>query len=463
MPKPDPNDPTLNPALKSWVESANDAGSDFPIQNLPFGIFVREPDEDGRAYPAACAAIGDSLLDIDLLFHTGYFETDDAGERDLVDGLHGALHAPRLNMLASRPDAAIHLLRRKLQEFLAWGNPGGQSARRLRQKAVRPLEGAQLIEPMAVRNYTDFYASIHHATNVGSMFRPDNPLLPNYKHVPIGYHGRASSVVASGASIRRPAGQTLPEGAQSPVFGPCKRLDYELEVGCWIGRGNPLGTTIPIESAPDHLFGLCIVNDWSARDMQAWEYQPLGPFLAKNFATSVSPWVVTRHALAPFRIPGPARSEADPQPLDYLRAKDATWGFDINLEVLLRSATMRAQNVPAARVSLGNLRDMYWTFPQMIAHHASGGCNLQPGDLLASGTVSGPSPESRGCLLERSWVGNGPDGKPLPRKAFELPGGEKRIFLEDGDEVIMRAWCEREGHRRIGFGECRGTIEPANT
>ncbi len=455
-------DPTLDPSLKSWVESANDPASDFPIQNLPLGVFVREDDEDGEGPRAsACVAIGDSLLDIDMLFHAGAITGADEAEEELLRDVHHALHAARLNLLAMSGPEPLAVLRKKVQEFLAWGNPGGQSARRLRQKALVLLKGAKLIEPMAVGNYTDFYASIHHATNVGSMFRPDNPLLPNYKHVPIGYHGRASSIVASGRAVRRPVGQTLPDGASEPVFGPCKRLDYELEVGVWIGGVNDLGKAEPINTAERRIFGLCLVNDWSARDMQAWEYQPLGPFLAKNFATSVSPWVVTSEALAPFRTTGPARGPEDPRPLEYLRAESPMGGFDVQLEVLLASAKMRAAGMPPMRVSLGNLRDMYWTFAQMVTHHTSNGCNLRPGDLIASGTVSGPSAESRGCLLERTWAGNGPDKKPLPRVPLMLPSGEKRVFLEDGDEVIMRGWCEREGFRRIGFGECRGIVEPA--
>ena len=458
-------DPSLNPALKSWVESANDPATDFPIQNLPLGVCLRQDDTHGDGpRAAACVAIGDSLLDIDMLFHAGAITAADEAEEELLHDVHHALHAARLNLLAMSGLEPLALLRRKLQEFLAWGDPGGQSARRLRRKALVPLKDARLIEPLAVGNYTDFYASIHHATNVGSMFRPDNPLLPNYKHVPIGYHGRASSIVASGRAVRRPSGQTLPDGASEPVFGPCKRLDYELEVGVWIGGVNELGTPEPLDTAERRMFGLCLVNDWSARDVQAWEYQPLGPFLAKNFATSVSPWVVTTAALAPFRVPGPARGSDDPCPLQYLRyanGQDSGAGFDIHLEVLIASAKMRAAGTPPMRVSLGNLRDMYWTFGQMLAHHTSNGCNLRPGDLIASGTVSGPAPESRGCLLERTWAGNGPDKKPLPRTPLVLPTGEKRIFLEDGDEVLMRGWCERAGFRRIGFGECRGIIEPA--
>jgi fumarylacetoacetase len=319
----------------------------------------------------------------------------------------------------------------------------------------------------SVHNYTDFYASIHHAATVGSMFRPDNPLLPNYRHVPIGYHGRASSIVVSGTEVRRSRGQIPPpddKPGQGPTFGPCRMLDYELEVGAFVGPGNNLGEPVPIGRAEDHIFGLCLVNDWSARDIQKWEYQPLGPFLAKNFATTISPYVVALEALEPFRCPAYRRPAGDPRPLDYLydEQDQARGGFDITLEVWLRSAEMERRGMSPVRLSRSNaFREMYWTFAQMLAHHTSNGCNLQPGDLLASGTVSGTGPAERGCLLELTWQGRGPDAKPLPRKPIELPTGEKRVFLEDGDEVIFKGYCERDGFRRIGFGECRGKIVPA--
>jgi fumarylacetoacetase len=286
------------------------------------------------------------------------------------------------------------------------------------------------------------------------MFRPDNPLLPNYKYVPIGYHGRASSLVASGSAIRRPRGQTRDDATEAPCFGPTRRLDYELEVGAFIGPGNALGASIAIDEAERHVAGLCLVNDWSARDIQAWEYQPLGPFLAKNFATTVSPWIVSLDALAPFRAPAVRRAAGDPAPLPYLASDEnkRLGGIAITLEVSLSSSRMRAEGQAPMRVSLGSFTSMYWTVAQLVAHHTSNGCNLQPGDLIASGTVSGPSPESRGCLLERTWRGAEP---------LTLPSGESRKFLEDGDEVILRGWCEREGYRRIGFGECRGIVAPA--
>ncbi|MFI5244656.1 MAG: fumarylacetoacetase, partial [Gemmatimonadales bacterium] len=311
-----------------------------------------------------------------------------------------------------------------------------------------------MLVPADIGDYTDFYASVYHATNVGSMFRPDAPLLPNYKWVPIGYHGRASSIVANGTPVRRPRGQVRADGGAPPVYGPAKGLDYELELGAFVCGENALGETVPIARAEERLFGLCLLNDWSARDVQGWEYQPLGPFLAKSFATTVGSWVVTLEALEPFRAPAFARPEGDPAPLPYLDdpADRARGGFDITLEVWLRTAAMRDAAMPAVRLSSGSFNSMYWTVAQLLAHHASNGCNLRPGDLLGSGTVSGPSKDSRGCLLELAWRGAEP---------VTLPSGERRAFLADGDEVTFRAWCEREGAARIGFGECRGEIRAA--
>lgn len=458
---PAPNDPTLNPDLKSWVESANDPTTDFPIQNLPIGRFLLPDDEDDAA-PRLGVAIGNMVADIDMLVHANALGNEDSEE---FEALHVAAHHGATDVLLASPKA-MRLLRERLQRFLS-EQTTGQQGRRLREKALHPIDDVDLEVPCDVANYTDFYASVHHATNVGSMFRPDNPLLPNYKHVPIGYHGRASSIVPSGMPIRRPKGQTAPEAPNTtPGFGPCKRLDYELEIGCVIAGGNTLGEPVSIDRAADFIAGLCLVNDWSARDMQAWEYQPLGPFLAKNFATQVSPWIVTRDALRPFACGGPARAEGDPAPLPYLTSPDRFGGFDLTVEVSLSSAAMREKDLHAVRLSRGSLRDMFWTFPQMIAHHTSNGCNLLPGDLLASGTISGPTPESRGCMLELTWGGpphNGPDGKPLPRKPIKLPTGETRTFLEDGDEVTMTAFAERPGFRRIGLGRCTGTIEPCGT
>jgi fumarylacetoacetase len=308
-----------------------------------------------------------------------------------------------------------------------------------------------MLLPAVVGDYTDFYASLFHATNVGQMLRPDNPLLPNYKWVPIGYHGRASSLVVSGTAVARPQGQTEPGEGGEPRFGPTRALDYELEVAAFLGPGNRLGTPIPLAEAESHLFGLCLLNDWSARDVQKWEYQPLGPFLAKSFATSISPWVVTLEALAPYRAPAFARPAGDPQPLPYLSHSEDRehGGLDLRLEVRLATKPMRERGLEPFRVSHSNLRDLYWTLAQLVAHHSSNGCNLRPGDLIASGTVSGPEKENRGCLIERTWRG---------REPLSLPSGEERRFLEAGDEVILRGHCEREGFARIGFGECRGVV-----
>jgi fumarylacetoacetase len=342
-------------------------------------------------------------------------------------------------------------LRQNVSRILRTGGAPNRYDVERAARILLPMAEAELFLPAEVGDYTDFYASAYHATNVGSMFRPDNPLLPNYKHVPIGYHGRASSLVVSGTPVRRPNGQTKGADDAAPTFGPSRSLDYEMEIGAFVGPGNRLGTRIAVEEAEAHLFGLCLVNDWSARDVQSWEYQPLGPFLAKNFATTLSPWVVTFEALEPFRTHALPRPAGDPRPLPYLdsvvdRARGA---FDITLEVWLRTARMRDASQPAVRLSRGRFADMYWTLAQLLTHHASGGCNLRPGDLLASGTVSGPDRDARGCLLELTWRGAEP---------LTLPGGETRRFLEDGDEVIMRGVCEREGAARIGFGECRGVV-----
>ncbi|MBX3386364.1 MAG: fumarylacetoacetase [Phycisphaeraceae bacterium] len=442
------SDPTNDPSLRSWVESANDPATDFPIQNLPLCAF--EAEHDGHSHTHLGTVIGDRVVDLGLMSMAGYFGDPDQDE------LAALLHAPAWNPIARRV-GLIDELRKGLQDFLRHDAGGGQSIRRLRDKALRPLDGTRLLPPAAIFNYTDFYASKHHATNVGSMFRPDNPLLPNYVHVPIGYHGRASSIVLGGTPIRRPKGQTKADDAAAPTFGPCKLLDYEMELGLFVAEGNQIGEAIDIADAGRHMLGVCILNDWSARDLQKWEYQPLGPFLAKNFATSISPFIVTMQALSPYRVPGPSRSAGDPEPLEYLRSRE-DWALDITVEVLLRTAKMREAGAAPHRLSRGNAKDLYWTFAQMLTHHASNGCNLQPGDLLGSGTISGPDKGSRGCLLELTYEGNGPDGKPK-RSPIELPTGEKRTFLEDGDEVIMRAHCQREGFRRIGFGECRGVIE----
>jgi fumarylacetoacetase len=435
----EPGDDTHRADLRSWVDSANAPATDFPIQNLPLGCF-RSAD---AARPGA--AIGDRILD--LAAATPALDV----EPRIRGGIAGCVDTGTLNPLLALGRPALRALRLALSEALRVGAPAAERLRAGADRALVPMRDATPLLPVRIGDYTDFYASIHHATNVGSMFRPDNALLPNYKWVPIGYHGRASSVVPTGTPVRRPTGQSLDDGSARPVVGPSRRLDYELEVGAIIATGNALGAPIPISEADSHVAGLCLVNDWSARDIQAWEYQPLGPFLAKSFATTISPWIVTLDALAPFRIPALVRPDGDPAPLPYLDdERDRTrGGFGIALEVLLSTRRMRDEGVPPWRVSAGSFATMYWTVAQLVAHHTSNGCNLAPGDLLASGTVSGAAKESRGCLLERTWRGTEP---------LELPTGETRRFLEDGDEVIMRASCEREGYRRIGFGECRGVV-----
>jgi fumarylacetoacetase len=437
-------DPTTSPDLRSWVESANDPRSDFPIQNLPYGVFTRK----GTSEPARVGvAIGDAVLDLAAVHDAKLFEATPVDYENVFA-------RDALNDFMAMGRAAWRATRERVSDLLNHDNDAIRSNSSLSDRALIPMSDVEMRMPAKVGDYTDFYASVHHATNVGSMFRPDNPLLPNYKHVPIGYHGRASSLVVSGAPVKRPSGQTKADDANNPVFGPSRLLDYELEMGFFVGKGNELGTTIPIDDAEDRIFGLALVNDWSARDMQKWEYQPLGPFLAKSFATTVAPWVVPLDALAPFRVPGPMRFEGDPQPLPYLRPSEPgkAWGMDITVEVWIRSAQMREKNVPESLVSRGSFKHMFWTITQMLTHHASNGCNMRPGDLLASGTISGPEPESRGCLLERTWRGSEP---------IKLPTGEERKFLADGDEVIVRGYCLNERARRIGMGECRGIITPA--
>ena len=413
---------------RSWVESANDPEGDFPLENLPFGAFKGEggPNRVGLA-------IGDQILDL--------YGCAQAG---LLEGLRAPLWP--LNALGGEIARSV---RQRSAELVS-----DPAYREQVEPILRPQSSVRMMPPFHIGDYTDFYASIHHATNVGRLFRPDNPLLPNYKWVPIGYHGRASSIVVSGSEVRRPFGQAKAPDAAEPVVGPSRSLDYELEVGFFIGDGNALGETIPLERAEEHIFGLCLVNDWSARDIQAWEYQPLGPFLGKSFGTTISPWVVTLDALDPYRVSVVVRAEGDPEPLPYLRSERdrERGGFDVNLEVWLTTAKMREAGATAVRISRGNMKDLYWTLAQMLTHHASNGCNLRPGDLLATGTVSGATPESVGSLLERTKRGTEP---------LVLPNGEQRRFLEDGDEVILKGWCEREGYARIGFGECRGVVTSA--
>ncbi|NOG72200.1 fumarylacetoacetase [Roseicella sp. DB1501] len=429
-------DETHDPKRRSWVASAN-GHPDFPIQNLPLGV-VSPP---GGA-PRAGVAIGDRILDLPALLAAGLLSGEAARAAAAADGA-------TLNALLGLGAGPRRALRTQLSALLAEG-----SAERGRvEPCLHAAADCALHLPARIGDYTDFYVGIHHATNVGRVFRPDNPLLPNYKHVPIGYHGRASSIVPSGTPIRRPNGQRpRPEG---PSFGPCERLDYELELGLWIGPGNDLGAPIPIGEAASHIAGYCLLNDWSARDIQAWEYQPLGPFLAKSFASTISPWIITPEALAPFRAAQPPRPEGDPQPLPYLldAADQAEGGLDLALEVLLATPGMREKGLPPHRLARSSARHMYWTAAQMVAHHSSNGCNLRPGDLLGSGTLSAPDPEGCGSLLEttRGW-----------QQPVRLASGEERRALEDGDEILLLARAERQGCTSIGFGECRGCVLPAH-
>ncbi len=436
-------DSTLRPALRSWVESAN-AGGDFPIQNLPFGVFRRREDDESARVGVA---IGDMILDLTACRDEGRFT-------GMAERAAGCCAAPSLNdLMALGPEARVEL-RRQVSALLETGSAAYRANHRLGDRLLLPMAEAEMLLPATIGDYTDFYASVHHATNVGSMFRPDNPLLPNYKWVPIGYHGRASSVVPSGTPVIRPSGQSKGPDAEAPTFGPSRSLDYEMELGLLVGGGNAMGQPVPLDRAEELMFGFCLVNDWSARDLQSWEYQPLGPFLAKSFATTISPWIITPEALAPFRAPAFARPAGDPQPLPYLdsRHNRESGSLAVTVEVYLASKRMREAGQEPMRLSRASAADLYWTPAQLLAHHTSNGCNLRPGDLLATGTISGPSKEARGCLLELTWRGAEP---------LTLPTGETRKFLEDGDEVIMRGTCEREGAVRIGFGECRGVVVSA--
>lgn len=433
----------------SWIETANQPGTDFPLSNLPYCVF-----QTAEATPRIGVAIGDQIVDLARL------------SQAITLPCSEALWATRLNALMAAGEKLNRVLRNELIRLLE-DRPG-----RLRDQPS--LAAEVLIDPALCRfqvpfeigDYTDFFSSVYHATNVGSMFRPDQPLLPNYKFVPIAYHGRASSIVISGTDIRRPQGQRTPAPPDDvPRFGASERLDYELELGVVIGTGNPLGSPIPIAEAPRHIFGICLVNDWSARDLQKWEYQPLGPFLSKSFATSISPFVVTTAALEPFRCPAAPRPADDPQPLLYLNdpQDQAQGGIDLVLEVHLTTTAMRKAELPPFKISQGNFADMYWTINQLVTHQTSNGCNLRPGDLLASGTISGRERTTRGCLLERNW--DGAYGDPVSgsqRTPLELPTGEKRDFLEDGDEVILSAHAEHPEAGRIGLGACRGRILPAS-
>ena len=423
---------------KSWVESAN-RNNGFPLQNLPFCAFqVRGGGQ------RLGVGIGDSILDLARLARS------QAMGRVSVD-VREACMETTLNRLMGCGHEKMRELRRALMHMLAEDAPES-TVEKLKQ-CLQPMNAAQFCVPVAIGDYTDFYTSIHHATNVGKLFRPDQPLMPNYKFLPIGYHGRASSIVISGTPVKRPNGQTKAASADEPTFGPSRQMDYELELGAYIGIGNSLGSPIHIDKAEEHIFGVSLVNDWSARDIQAWEYQPLGPFLGKSFSTSVSPWVVTMDALTPYRVPLAARTEVDPQPLPYLSPrKGQGQGIDIQLEVYLTTQKMRDASVDAVRLSSVSAKELYWSFAQMVGHHTSNGCNLRTGDLLASGTISGPQPGSWGSLLEITRRGAEP---------LKLPSNEERSFLEDGDEVTFKGFCELEGLPRISLGECKGMIIPA--
>jgi fumarylacetoacetase len=427
--------PTLDPSRRSWVSSANAVNADFPIQNLPFCVFTSA----GNG-PCIGVAIGDQLVNLAALHATGVLH-------DLVAA--PACTASTLNPLMALGRDAARALRVRLSDLLR--SDASDATRELVTSALVPQREVSYALPATIGDYTDFYASVHHATNVGRLFRPDQPLLPNYKWVPIGYHGRASSVVVSGTPVHRPSGQRKGPQDEVPSVGPSRSLDYELEVAAWVGTGNALGTSVSLADADAHLFGLSLLNDWSARDLQAWEYQPLGPFLAKNFASSVSPFVITLDALEPFRAPLAPRADGDPAPLPYLQdADDARrGGFTLTLEVWLRSARMRADGVPAVRISQGSFLDLYWSLGQMLTHHTMNGCNLRPGDVLGSGTVSGPVPGSQGCLLELTRRGAEP---------LALPTGETRGFLEDGDELTLVGYAAAAGAVRIGLGACTGIV-----
>ena len=424
----------------SWVESASDTACGFPLQSLPYCIFVGS---EAGARPGV--GIGSFVLDLQACSARGMLA-------DLPPYLQAACEAPTLNSLIACGTAAHATLRARLMDLL--DAAADATTRRRVNAALVPMHETTLLKPVESANYTDFYASIHHATRVGRLFRPDQPLLPNYKYVPIGYHGRASSLVVSGTGIHRPGGQTKPTRDGVPGFGPSQFLDYEVEVGLYIAGGNPLGEPVPISNAGEHIFGVCLVNDWSARDIQSWEYQPLGPFLAKSFATSVSPWIVPMAALAQFRVPASPRPAGDPKPLPYLFDADdqESGAIDLTLEAFLLTSAMRAAGHAPHRLSQANLLDLYWTPAQLVTHHTSNGCNLLPGDLLATGTVSGAAEDSAGCLLELTAGG---------AKPILLPDGESRKALEDGDEVILRGYCRRAGFPRISLGECRGIVLPA--
>ncbi len=434
-----PLNETHAPSEQSWLDSANDPQTDFPLQNLPFASFQQIGESQQWR---GGIAIGDQVLDLKQLAQKNLLQQD--AQRAIELGSQRQLN----ELMGARPQI-LSALRKGVWELLRVGSPSKDTV----QDCLIPQKNVEYQLPARIGDYTDFYASIHHATNVGSLFRPDNPLLPNYRWVPIGYHGRSSSIGISGQNFHRPLGQVKGPQFEVPSLRASSRLDYELEVGIFIGQANDLGQPLSMEEAEEHIFGLCLLNDWSARDIQAWEYQPLGPFLAKNFATTISPWIVTMEALAPYRTQWTRETE-DPQPLDYLESVEnrASGGIDLCLEVYLETLQMRKDGQAPTKLSASNFKESYWTAAQLVTHHAIGGCNLQPGDLLGSGTQSGPTLSEAGSLLELSKGG---------KEAITLDNGETRTFLEDGDTVILRGYCARAGYLRIGFGEVRGTVLPA--
>jgi fumarylacetoacetase len=431
-------DETHDPDRQSWVASAN-GHPEFPIQNLPLGVF-----SPPGGKPRGGVAIGDQVLDLAAALEAGLFAGEAAQAAEAAAG-------PHLNPLMALGSGKRAALRKRLSALLAADGAERSKVEPLASRLLHDAAQCTMHLPAEIGAYTDFFAGIHHARNGGMRRDPNNPLNPNYKYVPVAYHSRASSIRPSGVAIRRPSGQRKMPDEPAPSFGPCRKLDYELEIAVWIGPGNALGEPIPIARAAEHIVGLGLFNDWSARDIQQWESQPLGPFLGKNFGSTVSPWIVTLEALAPFRTAQPQRPEGDPAPLPYLldAADQREGAFDIALEALLLTEAMRAKGLPPHRMSASNATDLYWTLAQLVAHHASGGCNLAAGDVFGTGTISGPSPEGYGSLMELSWDGS---------RTIDLPSGETRTFLEDGDEVIFRAHCHRAGRASIGFGECRGRI-----
>ncbi|MGC2661217.1 MAG: fumarylacetoacetase [Bryobacteraceae bacterium] len=424
--------------VSSWVESANGSGTGFGIENLPYALFRTTE----LKKPSLGIGIGDKILDLRRCADEGFLNSLPLEIQEACRGVH-------LNELMALGKSAWSSLRARITELLLAASEEWRTHRHALENLLVPMAGAELLLPVNIGNYTDFYASLNHAENVGRLFRPDQPLFPNYKHVPIAYHGRSSSIVVSGTPIPRPSGQKRPGGMDAPMFGPTQALDFELEIGMLIGSGNRLGEPIGFNEAESHIFGVCLVNDWSARDIQSWEYQPLGPFLSKSFATTVSPWIVPMAALEPYRVPL-ARSEGDPPPLAYLQPENgANTIFDVVLEAELSSLDMRRQGYKPLVISKSNLKYLYWSLPQLVTHHASNGCNLLPGDLLATGTISGKTEDSKACLLELTRNGG---------NTLELPTGERRTFLELGDEIVIRGWCDREGIAPITLGECRGIV-----